>query len=118
MPSRYRDGPRRDRSTPLSAIPAPLSTPRSAATSTVSLLAELGHDVNLLRIGQAALQLAAFSSNHELCELLLRLGPDPNLEDYAAHAPASLGVGSARTPRRARHLEKAVEQQTVNDLGH
>jgi hypothetical protein len=63
----------------------------------VALLAELGYDVNLRRIGQAALHLAAYAGNRELCELLLRLGADPNLEDNAFHAPARAGPGMHTT---------------------
>src|SRR5207245_3662592 len=55
----------------------------------VALLAELGYDVNLRRIGQAALHLAAYNGHRDLCELLLSLGGDPSLEDNAYHAPAA-----------------------------
>jgi ankyrin repeat protein len=83
----------------------------------VALLAELGYDVNLRRIGQAALHLAAFAGNRELCELLVRLGADPNLEDNAYHAPASGWARHAHHDALASWL-KTVEQQMLNGLEH
>jgi ankyrin repeat protein len=82
----------------------------------VALLAELGYDVNLRRIGQAALHLAAYAGNRELCELLLRLGADPNLEDNAYHAPASGWARHAHHDELASWL-KEVERQTVAGAG-
>lgn len=82
----------------------------------VMLLAEIGYDVNQLRIGQAALHLAAFNGNHELCELLLRLGADPNLEDNAFHAPASGWARHAHHDELASRLKDA-ERQTARAEG-
>lgn len=73
----------------------------------VTLLVEIGYDVNDLRIGQAALHLAAFNGNDELCELLLRLGADPNLQDNAFHAPASGWARHAHHDELASRLEEA-----------
>ena len=82
----------------------------------VMLLAEIGYDVNQLRIGQAALHLAAFNGNRELCELLLRLGADPNLEDSAFHAPASGWARHAHHDQLASWL-KATERRTARAEG-
>jgi ankyrin repeat protein len=86
-------------------------------TKGVALLAELGYDVNLRRIGQDAPHLAAYAGNRELSELLLRLGADPTLEDNAYHAPASGWARHARHDELASWL-KAVEQQRVAGAGH
>jgi ankyrin repeat protein len=83
----------------------------------VALLAELGYEVNLRRLGQAALHLAAYAGHRELCELLLRLGADPNLEDNGYHAPASGWARHAHHEELASWL-KGVEQQTVAGAGH
>ena len=82
----------------------------------VTLLAEIGYDVNQLRIGQAALHLAAFNGNQELCELLLRLGADPNLEDNAFHAPASGWARHAHHDQIASWLKEA-ERRTAKAEG-
>jgi ankyrin repeat protein len=79
----------------------------------VALLAELGYDVNLRRIGQAALHLAAYAGNRELCELLLSLGADPNLEDNAFHAPASGWARHAHHDELASWLEEAESRQSL-----
>jgi ankyrin repeat protein len=83
----------------------------------VALLAKLGYDVNLRRIGQAALHLAAYNGHRELCELLLRLGADPSLEDNAYHAPASGWARHAHHDELANWLHE-IEQQTATGLGH
>jgi ankyrin repeat protein len=57
-------------------------------TSGVELLDHIGYDVNL-RYGQAALHVAAYAGDRELCEVLLRLGADPTIRDSSYHAPAS-----------------------------
>lgn len=76
----------------------------------VALLAEIGYDVNQLRIGQAALHLAAFNGNREMCELLLSLGADPNLEDNAFHAPASGWARHAHHDELASWLKESERQ--------
>ncbi len=68
----------------------------------VELLAQIGYDVNLRRQGQAALHLAAYNGDRELCELLIRLGADPSLRDNAFDAPA------AGWARHAHHEELAT----------
>jgi hypothetical protein len=78
----------------------------------VALLAKLGYDVNLRRIGQAALHLAAYAGNRELCELLLGLGADPNLEDNAFHAPASGWARHAHHDELASWLKEFEQQVT------
>jgi ankyrin repeat protein len=71
-------------------------------TKGVELLAQIGYDVNLRRDGQAALHLAAYAGNRELCELLLSLGADPTIRDNAFHAPA------AGWARHAHHDELSI----------
>jgi ankyrin repeat protein len=83
----------------------------------VTLLAEIGYDVNVRRIGQAALHLAAYAGNRDLCEVLLRLGADPNLVDNAFHAPASGWAQHAHHDELASWLRE-VERQTVTGAGH
>lgn len=77
---------------------------------------QIGHDVNQLRIGQAALHLAAFNGNRELCELLASLGADPNPDDDAFHAPASGWARRAHHDGLASWLKEA-ERQTPMAAG-
>jgi ankyrin repeat protein len=83
----------------------------------VALLAGLGYDVNLRRMDRAALHLAAYAGNRELCELLLRLGADPNVKDNAFHAPASGWARHAHHDELASWLQE-VEQQMATGPGH
>jgi ankyrin repeat protein len=78
----------------------------------VALLAEIGYDVNSRRIGQAALHLAAYAGNRELCERLISLGAGANLEDNAFHASASGWARHAHHDELANWL-KEREQQRV-----
>jgi ankyrin repeat protein len=71
----------------------------------VELLARLGYDVNL-RDGQAALHLAAYYDNREVCELLIELGADPAIRDTSFDAPAAGWAHHAHHDELAAWLEE------------
>lgn len=72
----------------------------------VELLVQTGYDVNHRSIGQAALHLAAFAGDREMCELLVGLGADPSARDNAYDAPASGWARHAHHDELAHWLEQ------------
>jgi ankyrin repeat protein len=80
-------------------------------TSGVELLAQVGYDINHCD-GHAALHLAAYTGNPELCELLLRLGADPTIRDASFNAPAAGWARHAHHEELAAWLEQRAAEHS------
>jgi ankyrin repeat protein len=80
-------------------------------TTGVELLGQIGYNVNRRRDGQAALHLAAYNGNRELCEVLLRLGADPTIRDNAIRSTAAGWARHAHHDELARWLQQQEEQR-------
>ena len=75
-------------------------------------MALIGYDVNLRRDGRAALHLAAYAGNREVCGLLLGLGANPTLHDKAFDAPAAGWARHAHHDELAAWLREHEERMT------
>lgn len=75
----------------------------------VELLAHIGYDVNH-RDGHAALHLAAYRDDRELCELLVALGADAAIPDAFFEAPAAGWAAHAHHEQLAAWLERLAAE--------